>query len=169
MITVVDAETKKKLQQFYVSCRDLISSNIVPDICVQRSFDEVICGHRGEDSWRPSHITHEAARRLAEGNTQGIQRAHGIMEGRMDRNERTMMLLTGSELEFDAWWKIWTEHDATVLVTREEHITNQKFGHDDVISIPTELNLFGTGGFSFKFRKKSEISWLKSLGIGQKS
>lgn len=87
----------------------------------------------------------------------------------MDRNERTLMLLCGPELEFDSWWKIWTENDATVLVTREEHIVNEKFTADDVIAIPADLNLFGTGGFSFKFRKKSELSWLKTLDLGTKS
>lgn len=155
-------DTQQRLHQFYLASRDLISSKIVPSISVQRSFDGVIEGYRQEDSWRPSHISRAAAARLLTESTAGIQRAHGILEGRMDRFNRTMMILTGPEMEFDGWWKFWTEHDATVLVTREEHIENRCLRLDEVVEIPADLNLFGTGGFSFKFRKKSELAWLKA-------
>lgn len=155
-------EEQQRLHQFYLASRDLICSNIVPKISVQRSFDGVLEGFRREDSWRPSHVTYAAAARLVTGNTNGIQRAHGIMQGRMDRYERTMLILTGPEQDFDDWWGIWTSNDATVLVTREEHIVNRKLGPEEVVPIPPELNLFGTGGFSFKFRKKYELAWLKT-------
>jgi hypothetical protein len=153
---------RQLLHQFYVASRALMASGVVPDISVQRSFDGVIEGYRGEDSWRPSHITLAAAERLSVGVTTGIQRAHGILAGRMDRYERTMLIFTGPEQDFDDWWGVWTSNDATVLVTREEHIVNRKLGPEEVVPIPPELNLFGTGGFSFKFRKKYELAWLKT-------
>lgn len=152
---------RQLLHQFYVASRALMASGAVPDISVQRSFDGVIEGYRGEDSWRPSHITLAAAERLSVGVTTGIQRAHGILAGRMDRYARTIMILKGAELDFDAWWKVWTDNDATVLVTREEHIENRQFTPDEVLEIPRSLNLFGTGGFSFKFRKKTEAAWIR--------
>ena len=153
---------QKRLHQFYIALREMMCSGAAPKISVQRSFDAVMDGYRAEDSWRPSHVTPAAAGRLVSGGTRGVQRAHGALVGRLDRYERTVRLLEGPELEFEDWWSEWTTHDATVLVTREEHVSGRKFDPSEVMHIPPDLKLFGAAGFNFKFRKGHERAWLES-------
>lgn len=152
---------KESLQKLYAACRGLLSAGVGTDICIQKSFEEMMYGFLGEDSWRPTHITPAAAREGIESGCRGIQRAHGILSGRLDRYERTMNILRGDEKSFDEWWIMYIENDATVLLTRKEHGSGAVFTEGDLIPIPQDLNLFGSRGFSFKFRKQREVAWLR--------
>jgi hypothetical protein len=156
-------EEKQILQKFYVASRSLLASGVSAPISIQRSFEEAMAGYLGEEVWRPTHISPAAAYETLHVSHRNIQRAHGIIEGRLDRYERTIAVLTGHEKDFDEWLSFWLSHDKTILITREEHGVNKKFAASDLIEIPTEKNLFLRGGFSFKYRKKAEGAWLKTL------
>ena len=153
---------KETLQQFYYACRKLLTQNIVYKVAVQKAFEEAIHGFTKEKSWRPTHISPAAAKDAVEGNSKNVQRAHGVLEERLDRYDRTLKILTDDEVEFDVWWKFYMHHDTTVMCTRTEHASGKKFHVDELIEIPhTETDLFTTSGFGFKMRKKQEIAWLK--------
>lgn len=152
------------LHQFYINARALMAAGIVPAINVQRSFDEVLGGVRGPESWRPTHVSPAAAEELPRSATKRVQRAHGVLAGRMDRYDRTLLLLRGDERPFAEWWEFWCEHDATVLVTREEHGAGRIFQEDELIPVPE--GMFRSAGFAFKVRKKVEVAWL--LGLAAK-
>jgi hypothetical protein len=155
---------KEKLQRFYLASRSLIQDNIVPDVCVQRSFEEAIAGFQGEDVWRPTHISILACDEAVNGSIKNIQRAHGVVGDRLDRYDRTLTILKGEEQDFDSWWKFWREHDATVLITKKEHSSNVRFAYDDLIPLPDpSLRMFVRSGFSFKMRKKFEIKWIQTV------
>lgn len=157
-------EEQESLHQFYLSCRKLLSRSVVSKIAVQKSFEEALHGFSRENSWRPTHISAAAALEALRGNTRSIQRAHGLIKGRLDRFERTITLLEGSEKSFEEWWKFYIEHDATVLITREEHGSGRGFSLEELISLPDpSAGLFVAAGFSFKIRKNYEIKWLKSV------
>lgn len=153
---------KQTLQHLYLSYRNLLNTNISTEIRIQKSFEEILYGFIGEDSWRPSHITPNAISEAITGSYKNLQRAHGILPTRMDRKIRTMSILKGPEQSFDSWFKFYTDNDSTILVTKKEHSSNNKFTTDQLIEIPQNLKLFGSVGFSFNFRPKHELSWLKS-------
>lgn len=153
---------KENLQRLYIACRSLLIAKIGTNISVQKSFEEMLYGYLGEDSWRPTHITNDALKELSNCSTKNVQRAHGILQDRLDRYERTMSILKNNEKSFDEWWDIYIKNDATILLTRKEHSLNMKFLKEKLIEIPQNLNLFGSSGFSFKFRKRNELSWIKS-------
>jgi len=154
-----------KLQQFYLSCRELLSHNIVPPICVQRSFEEAIAGFQGDDGWRPTHISRAAAQEVVNGFHNKVQRAHGAVEDRLDRYDRTLQILSGAVKPFHEWWAFWRKHDSTIVITRGEHGSGHRFKFDELIAIPQDGPhvLFVKGGFSFKVRKRVEVAWLRGV------
>lgn len=155
---------KDKLQQFYLASRDLLNSGVIPSLCVQRSFEEAIAGYMGENCWRPSHVSRAAIKEGVTGTYRNLQRAHGVVEGRLDRFARTIEVLSGEAKDFETWWRFWVYHDRTILITRDEHNENKRFKLDDLIEVPQDSRgLFARGGFSFKMRKKSELAWMRSV------
>lgn len=153
----VTPHQKQTLHGFYKASRELLASGAVPVIHVQRSFDEVAHGVRGSETWRPTHATRAALSELTVSGTTKVQRAHGAMPGRLDRYVRTVKLLSEAEMDFDDWWEFWCRHDATVLITREEHGSGKIFEEADVVAVPE--GLFPSAGFAFKVRKKVEVAW----------
>lgn len=156
-------EEKDGLQGLYLACRGLLQGNVSGKIFVQKSFEEMLYGFLGEYAWRPTHASVEALREVTQRNVKNIQRAHGILEGHLDRYERTMQILLGPAQEFDDWWKYYRFHDTTVLITRQEHSKNKKFVIQELVELPEHsTGLFASSGFSFKVRKNFEIKWAKS-------
>ena len=158
---------KTTLQQFYLASRNLLQCGVVPPVCVQRSFEEAIAGFLGNNTWRPTHISYEAARAILAGASKTVQRAHGVLGDRMDRYDRTLAVLQGPLREFDDWWGFYRKHDATVLITRQEHGSNRKFTLDELIEVPWDSrDMFVSAGFAFKVRKKVEMKWLSEVTKG---
>jgi hypothetical protein len=151
---------QKILHDFYIAARQLLQSGLVPQMCVQRSFEEAISGFLGSKNWRPSHISPAAAREILKGCKNNVQRAHGVLGDRMDRFDRTIEILEGDVRTFSEWWDFYTKNDLTVLITKDEHSSNKKFVESDLIVVPTERELFLNSGFSFKVRKRVEIAWI---------
>jgi len=156
------ASEKEALQTFYLSCRNLLEGGIIPPICVQRAFEEVVGGFTMEDTWRPTHISRSALEEAARGSHTNIQRAHGVVGDRLDRFVRTLQVLREPEKKFEDWWDFYIDHDTTVLITKVEHSLNKKFELSELIPVPQDSDLFKRGGFSFRFRKKHELLWAKS-------
>lgn len=156
-------EEKESLQRFYIAARELLQCGISPPWAVQKSFEEAVGGFQGDDVWRASHISPRAVFEAVNGNYKNIQRAHGVLEGRLGRYERTLSVLTGDEQPFDTWWPFWRKHDATVLITKLEHNSNRKYNLDEIVPVPFEAGMFTRAGFSFKFRKSVELEWLCGL------
>lgn len=158
----IEETQKAAMHEFYMASRKLLNAAVVPPICVQRSFEAALSGVLGENCWRATHISPAAARELATGFVSNVQRAHGVLDGRMDRYDRTICVLTSPEQSFEDWWAFYKKHDSTVLITREEHSSNKRFTEEDLIPIPhDEQGLFVNSGFSFKVRKKVELRWVK--------
>lgn len=156
-------EEKEKLQKFYLATRNLLQDKIVPETCVQRSFEEAIAGFQGDATWRPTHISHAALREIVEGSYRNVQRAHGVVGDRLDRHARTLKILRCEMMEFDEWWKFWLDNDVTVLITKFEHASGKKFSYEELVPLPPrEEGMFLNSGFSFKLRKKVEMVWLKN-------
>lgn len=148
---------REKLHGFYLATRELLASGVVTHAAAQRSFEEMMAGFLRDRTWRCTHISPAAARDIAAGRHRNVQRAHGI-GGRLDRYDRTVKLLTSDVQDFDAWWSFYLEHDATVLITREEHNRNVDFDLQALVTVPE--GLFPSSGFSYKVRKKMEVAWL---------
>lgn len=152
---------KEKLHTFYLASRALLESGVVPPMAVQRGFDETMVGFLDVDTWRPTHMSWEAAEEILHGDSRNVQRAHGLC-GRLNRYDRTLSVLTGPEQPFDEWWRFYAEHDTTVLITKKEHSTGKKFDFSDLIELPEHPNrMFLRAGFSFKVRKRVELVWLR--------
>lgn len=157
-------QEKESLQLFYLACRRLFSQKIVSKASAQKSLDDVLCGFLGCEAWRPTHISVNAAKEILSGNSRNTQRAHGALVGRLDRYDRTVQILEGPELPFDQWWKFFREHDATVVITREEHNSGKVFEKQDLIELPHQTDgMFVTSGFSLRIRKSKEIAWLREI------
>lgn len=153
---------KEKLHKFYLATRSLLESGVVPVWAAQRGFEETMGGFLDVHTWRPTHVSWAAAEELLNGGYKNVQRAHGI-GGRLDRYERTVQVLTGPETTFDEWWNFYTDHDATVLITKKEHSTNKQFDLQTLIELPPHPHgMFVRAGFSFKVRKKVELVWLRN-------
>lgn len=160
-MTEISNTQKTALHQFYLAARQLHKTGVVPVMCVQRSFEEAISGILGEDNWRPTHVSYAAAQEISQGRAKNVQRAHGVLDDRMDRYDRTVHIITSSEMKFEEWWSFYKKHDSTVLITRDEHSSNKRFTKEDLITIPQgEQKLFVNSGFSFKVRKKVEVKWI---------
>lgn len=78
-------------------------------------------------------------------------------------NDRAVKLLTSDVQDFDAWWRFYLQHDATVLITRKEHSSGAEFELQTLIEVPS--GLFPSSGFAYKVRKKVEVAWLKTLTL----
>ena len=154
---------QRLLHEHYRNLRKMLEAGF-PKRGVQKSFEELVYSVVGKDSWRPTHISHEALNEYIEGSSRNVQRAHGVVGNRLDRYVRTMNLLeTFPEMVFSAWWQYFTEHDKTVLITRKEHGSGKKFKYEELIPLPDwSDNLFENSGFSVKVRKKSEGVWLQN-------
>jgi hypothetical protein len=153
---------KQALQELYVACRALLKGEVSGKIFVQKSFEEMMYGFLGEYAWRPTHASLEALKEVAQGNCKNVQRAHGIVENRLDRYDRTMKILLDEEQPFDSWWTFYRIHDSTILITKNEHSTCKKFKLDELIELPNpESGMFVSSGFSFRMRKKLEVQWAK--------
>ncbi len=156
----LSSNVKKLLHKHYINLRHMLSEG-VPRRGVQKSFEELVYSIVGKDSWRPTHISELAVREYVEGTTRNIQRAHGVLGERMDRFDRTMLLLEGEELPFEKWWSFFLSHDKTVLITRKEHGSGRKFTEDELITLPDwSEGMFENSGFSVRIRKKTEGVWL---------
>lgn len=160
-------EQKRSLQEFYLSCRHLMASGLSSEHFVKRAFEEMIAGVRLHEAWRPTHISRNAAIEAVQGRRSNIQRAHGVLPGRLDRHARTLSLLRGEEKPFDEWWEFFCLHDSTVLLTKREHSD----GHPtDLIELPDpEAGMFASYGFKVKMRQTVEVAWLKSALAGSPS
>lgn len=160
------AAEKSALQQYYVATRALLNSKVVPAWAAQRGFEETVGGYLDVHTWRPTHVSHEAAQEIVNGSFRNVQRAHGI-GGRLDRYKRTLKLLTDPEQDFDSWWSFYLEHDATVLITKKEHTSGKEFDLNQLIKLPPHPHgMFTRAGFSFKVRKKVEVVWLRDALAG---
>jgi hypothetical protein len=157
-------EQKQSLQEFYLSCRHLLASGLSSEHFVKRSFEEMLAGVRLHEAWRPTHISRSAADEIIAGRKSNVQRAHGVIPGRLDRHARTISLLRGDAKPFDEWWEFFCLHDSTVLVTKREH--NEGLT-PSLIELPApEQGLFASHGFKVRIRQTSEIAWLKSTLAG---
>lgn len=157
------SKEKDALQELYIACRALLRAEISGKIFVQKSFEEMMYGFLGEHAWRPTHTSVEALKEISCGNSKNIQRAHGVLDGRLDRHERTMQILLGPESHFDSWWSFYRFHDSTIFITKNEHSAEKKFQLKELIELPPpETGMFASSGFSFRMRKKFEIEWAKS-------
>ena len=148
------------LHQHYQNIREMHSAGF-PRRGVQKSFEELVYSVLGKDSWRPTHISVEALKEYCEAGGKNIQRAHGVVPGRMDRIDRTMSLIEGAEKPFKVWWDFFTKHDKTILITRKEHSSGKTYDYSDLIELPVwEHGMFENSGFSVKLRKKTEGVWI---------
>lgn len=158
----IEKTQKAAMHEFYLASRKLLNAGVVPPICVQRSFESALSGILGENCWRPTHMSPAAAQEIVRGFASSVQRAHGVLNDRLDRYDRTIQILTSPAQEFEDWWEFYKKHDATVLITREEHSTGRRFVEKELIPIPHDARgLFINSGFSFKMRKKVELKWVK--------
>tara|TARA_Y100000592_G_C5411594_1_gene288383 strand:+ start:441 stop:947 length:507 start_codon:yes stop_codon:yes gene_type:complete len=161
MNSEVSQEIKDLLHDHYKNLRRMLQAE-VPRRGVQKSFEELVYSIVGKNSWRPTHVSPAAIREYVEGSSRNIQRAHGVYDGRLDRYQRTMLLLEGDERSFDDWWSFFIEHDKTVLITRAEHGSGRKFLEEDLVKLPSwNKGMFENSGFSVRLRKKTEGVWLK--------
>ena len=160
-------EQKQSLQEFYLSCRHLMATGLSSEHFVKRAFEEMIAGVRLHEAWRPTHISRDAAIEAVLGRRSNIQRAHGVLPGRLDRHQRTLALLRGEEKPFDEWWAFFCLHDSTVLLTKREHSDGAT---SDLIELPDPgAGMFASYGFKVRMRQTVEVAWLKSALAGSPS
>ena len=160
-------EQKQSLQEFYLSCRHLMATGLSSEHFVKRAFEEMIAGVRLHEAWRPTHISRDAAIEAVLGRRSNIQRAHGVLPGRLDRHQRTLALLRGEEKPFDEWWAFFCLHDSTVLLTKREHSDGTT---SDLIELPDPgAGMFASYGFKVRMRQTVEVAWLKSALAGSPS
>jgi hypothetical protein len=157
----LSSDIRNLLHEHYLNLRKMLSAG-VPRRGVQKSFEDLVCSIIAEDSWRPTHVSQEAVREYVEGSSKNIQRAHGVLGERLGRYERSIHLLEGDEMSFEDWWSFFMDHDKTVLITRKEHGSGQKFTEDNLIRLPNwERGMFENSGFSVRIRKRTEGVWLQ--------
>lgn len=157
---VPDKTQSQLLHKHYQNIREMHRAGF-PRRGVQKSFEELVYSVLGKDSWRPTHISVLALKEYCESGSKNIQRAHGVVPGRMDRIDRTMSLIEGDEKRFEDWWHFFTSHDKTILITRKEHSSGKAYGYGDLIELPAwPEGMFENSGFSVKIRKKTEGVWL---------
>ena len=163
-----DKKIADSLQKWYISCREMYQSGNFNLGAVQLSFEVLALSVLGKDTWRPTHITREAINSYLKGNHKDVQRAHGALEGRIDRHLRAKIILEGPELEFESWWKIASENDKTVLVTKAEHGTRKIFKVEEVFALPDWSKcMFDCPGKSIRLRKGTEMKWLRDHFVQQ--
>jgi hypothetical protein len=158
-------EIKSALHEHYKTMRKMHLIGL-PSRCIQKSFEELIYGVMRRDSWRPTHISSLAIEEILVGNKRNVQRAHGVMNDRLDRHKRTENILTGKEQSFDKWFKFFVDNDKTVLITRKEHNEKIEFKYEDLVPLPEwSEGLFENSGFSVRIRKGKECEWLRKIDI----
>ena len=156
----MNESVKSLLHDHYLNLRKMLNEGI-PKRGVQKSFEELVYAIVGKNSWRPTHVSPAAIREYVEGTSRNIQRAHGVYDNRLDRYQRTMLLLEGDEKSFDEWWSFFNKHDKTVLITRAEHGSGKTFLEEELVKLPSwSKGMFENSGFSVRLRKKTEGIWL---------
>lgn len=159
---MLDDKLTESLQKWYHVCREMYSSGHFRLGSVQLAFEVLALSALGNNTWRPTHITRAAAESYAKGNYKNVQRAHGALEGRVDRHIRTKLILSGPELPFEKWWSIAAENDKTVLVTLAEHGSKKIFKEEEIIALPDwSEGMFDCPGKTIRLRKGTEIKWIK--------
>lgn len=157
------------LHAHYLSMRALWSCPDMPRRGVQKGFEELLYSVLGQDSWRPTHVSPSAVRALlSDWPRRGklVQRAHGVLPGRADRNVRTAALMGGPELPLEEWWRLFVEGDSTVLITREEHSSGAAMSESDLILLPPPSEgLFVSSGFGVSLRWGREGQWLEATAL----
>jgi len=117
-----------------------------------------------EWSWRVVGISKGAVCHLKDlgypANYKGLVRDHFIQ----DRNETYKQMLQGNKpMEFDVWWELYWNNDATIIMTKEEH--NQKNDvRKKVLCYPLkwEQGYFACNPLiGFKCRKAIEGAYIK--------
>jgi hypothetical protein len=161
------SQQKNLLHEHYLAMRKMIAVGFSRR-SVQKSFEELLYGAMGKNCWRPTHISQNAVKCCVKNwdtRSRSIQRAHGILTNRMDRFERTMLLLQEEEcLSFDQWWEFFTHHDKTVLVERTEHSKNVETKDLKLVELPPwSEDMFYSSGFSVSLRKRIEGVWLEKI------
>lgn len=158
-------EIKCALHEHYLTMRKMHLIGL-PNRCIQKSFEELIYGVMRKNSWRPTHISVTAKEEILSGNKRNVQRAHGVMNDRLDRHKRTEIILSGDEQSFDEWFNFFVENDKTVLITKKEHNEKTSFKYTDLIALPNwSEGLFENAGFSVRIRKGKECEWLRQIDI----
>ena len=155
---------KTFLQSWYDSCRNALNVHNVNIASVQLSFESVVLSFfPKKGAWRPTHISSAAAEEILKGRKSNIQRAHGALEGRLDRRKRTESILRGPHQAFESWFGFFEEHDKTVLVTKEEHHKQKKvFKESELIKLPDwKEDMFTDGSKSIRLRLSKELKWLR--------
>jgi hypothetical protein len=143
-------------------------------------FDTTLSDMAGVASWRSSHISPAAIRRLAtvptgQGSALGVQRCHGVLEGTVDRHEmaRRILLSTPLDTPIESWLVDYIRNDRTVLLTKAEHGMLTRRTPEEIrrilreigtlIEIPQDSRaLFTNSGKSFKFRRVERL-WVCKL------
>ena len=133
-------------------------------ISVQKSFEEMLSGYLGKNAWRPTHASWQAAQELVTGSVKSVQRAHGVIHGRLERRPRTLQIFSSPEQTFDQWWDFYKKHDVTVMITKTEHNSNTMYLEDNLIKLPPwDLGMFESAGFNLRIRKSVEVEWMKKI------
>lgn len=154
------------LHAHYLNMRALWRCPDMPRRGVQGAFESVVYGALGADAWRPTHISPAAVRAvLGDWPRRGslIQRAHGVVPGRVDRNVRCAQMMEGGELPLDEWWDLFVRGDSTVLITRAEHRGGRAMDESDLILLPPpDEGLFRSSGFGVAMSARREGVWLRA-------
>ena len=167
----INEELKTIIQSHYMNMRSAIAAGMNCHL-VQKSFEELIGAVTKKNSWRSTHISRDAYTALRDQTVhyvttaKRIRRAHGYVTGRLDRYDRTMMILKGPIAPFDEWYEFFLEHDKTVLILKEEHQPSASFDLNDMIPLPPwSEGLFEHGSKSVKIRKRKEVAWAINKGV----
>lgn len=156
-------DIKVGLHDHYLHCRKLLKVGFGV-FYTTRIFENIFYDKTVfENSWRSTHISEEAIKQLLcnKGSSiSGVQRCHGLIDGRLDRLVRSRKLLEGPVAPFDEWYKYYRKHDLTILLTKPEHRAES---FSKLYEIPENLNLFQASGFGFKKRKSVECVWMEEV------
>lgn len=152
------------IQAHYLALRALVPH--LPLRSLSLSLESVAYGVLGPWSWRPTHASPAAVVAAVEDwprRGSRVQRAHGVLPGRVDRWERDRDILTGPEEPLPAWWDRFVAADSTVLLAREEHVPGLSLPPAALIPLPPpEEGLFLTSGFGVRLRRRGEGDWLRA-------
>ena len=138
------------------------NSEELPSSYITRAWASCFSAWNG--AWRPTGITQKAMDLLIEkdfSDLKGIHRAHII-----PRHEVFIQAKGRNWSSIDEWWDYMVEFDQCVLATKEENALSDKSDYKliSAYEIPNDdRNLFETTFIGCKFRKKIEVSFLKSL------
>ena len=159
------------LHAHYLNMRALWGCPDMPRRGVQGAFESVVYGALGREAWRPTHISPAAVRAvLDDWPRRGslVQRAHGVLPGRVDRGVRCAQMMEGIERPFEEWWELFVEGDRTVLITRAEHSGGMPMVESDLILLPPpSAGLFVSSGFGVSLHRGREGAWLARISEGR--